>query len=72
MPRANPWDYTDWRQSQANGRERGCWVYIPAEVLRASWDKGDVRKPLYRAVSWGKRTVLIRLAEPQTPQPESG
>ena len=35
-------------QSVRNGRERGCWVYIPAEVLAAAEIPLDAPPPWYR------------------------
>lgn len=49
------------RRAQRSARERGCWVYIPAEELaKAGVDPtGDV--PHYR--TWGsvRGSVLVRL-----------
>lgn len=36
------------RRSQRRGRERGCWVYIPALALRESGVALDGPPPLYR------------------------
>ncbi|PYO40126.1 MAG: hypothetical protein DMD33_18755 [Gemmatimonadetes bacterium] len=49
------------RRGQRRGRERGCWLYVPAEELRkAGYDpQGD--PPFYR--TWGTKTggLLVRL-----------
>ena len=48
------------RRSQRRGRERGCWVYIPAEELvEAGLNPADP-PPWYR-VWTRKRTVLVQL-----------
>lgn len=55
------------RQSLRHGRERGCWVYVPAEELeKAGIDLGGPA-PLYR--TWGSRrgSILLRLYRSQYP-----
>ncbi len=49
------------RRAQRRGRERGCWVFIPAEELsKASVDPtGPV--PFYRTWGTARGTVLVRL-----------
>jgi hypothetical protein len=50
------------RLSVRRGRERGCWVYIPAEeLLKAGIDTAGTDPPFYR--TWGSRrgSVLVRL-----------
>lgn len=39
------------RRAQRRGRERGCWVYIPAEELRKAGYDPDSEPPFYR--TWG-------------------
>lgn len=48
------------RRTLRRGRERGCWLYIPAdELVTAGYDLND-DPPWYRV--WGtKKGVLIRL-----------
>jgi hypothetical protein len=49
------------RRAQRRGRERGCWVFVPAEELaKAGVDPAD-DPPFYR--TWGTRSggVLVRL-----------
>lgn len=61
VARAGRHDEGQRRQSQRSGRERGCWVYVPAvELVRAGVDL-DGPPPLYR--TWGARrgSVLVRL-----------
>lgn len=53
------------RVAQRRGRERGCWVYVPADELeRAGWPL-DGPPPFYR--TWGTRGrgVLVRLYKQQ-------
>lgn len=49
------------RVAQRHGRERGCWVYVPAEELeRAGWPS-DSPAPFYRVWGTRGRGVLVRL-----------
>lgn len=59
--RAGKYDAGQRRRAQRRGRERGCWVYVPAEeLLKAGHDPADA-PPLYR--TWGTKSggVLVRL-----------
>lgn len=49
------------RLANRSGRERGCWVYIPAEELLKAGIDPHGALPFYR--TWGTRraTVLVRL-----------
>lgn len=49
------------RRSKRKGRERGCWVYIPAEELAKAGHDPQAAPPLYR--TWGTKSggVLVRL-----------
>jgi hypothetical protein len=49
------------RKAQRNARERGCWVYIPAETLVAAGidPKGPV--PYFRTWAGRGGSVLLRL-----------
>jgi hypothetical protein len=49
------------RRAQRRGRERGCWVFVPAEELRKAGHNPDDPPPFYR--TWGTRSggVLVRL-----------
>ena len=49
------------RKAQRSGRERGCWVYIPAENLQAAGFDVAGPAPLYRV--WGGRrgSLLVTL-----------
>jgi hypothetical protein len=47
------------RRGVRKGRERGCWVYIPAEELTAARIVSNGHPPFYRV--WpGRGTVMIR------------
>jgi hypothetical protein len=41
------------RKAQRSGREKGCWVYIPAEMLQAAGYGEASPAPHYRL--WGGR-----------------
>jgi len=49
------------RRAQRDGRQKGCTVYIPAEVLEAAGIDPHGPVPFYR--TWGSRrgSVLVRL-----------
>ena len=49
------------RQSLRRGRERGVWVFIPADELRQAGIDPQADAPRYRL--WGRRggSVLVRL-----------
>lgn len=53
------------RQSKRAGREKGCWIYIPAEELVAAGIDPTGPPPLYR--TWGSRrgSLLARLYRTQ-------
>lgn len=57
---AGRYDSAARRQSVRRGRERGCWVYIPAEEL----DKtgfGDGPPPFYRCWGGGRGRTVVQL-----------
>jgi hypothetical protein len=47
------------RQSRREGRERGCWVYIPAEELDKTGHGNGAPPPAYRV--WGSTRGRIVL-----------
>lgn len=49
------------RQSKRKQRERGCWVYVPAEELQKAGFDPQGPPPLYR--TWGSKSggVFVRL-----------
>lgn len=49
------------RQSQRRGRERGCWVYVPAEELQKAGIGPDDDPPLYRTWGTARGGVFVRL-----------
>jgi hypothetical protein len=50
-------------RSVRRGRERGCWVYIPAVVLREQGVDTTKPPPSYRIWPGRKKTVLVQLYE---------
>lgn len=49
------------RQATRTGRERGCWVYIPAdELLKAGYDPQGP-PPFYRTWGTARGGVFVRL-----------
>lgn len=52
------------RRSKRSGRERGCWAYVPAEVLQAVGIDPAGPPPYFRTWPGPKRknpTVLVQL-----------
>jgi hypothetical protein len=49
------------RQCKRTGREKGCWLYIPAEELQEAGIDPDGPPPFYR--TWGAKrgSLLARL-----------
>jgi hypothetical protein len=58
------YDAAEWKRSQRHGRERGCWVYVPQEVLREAMnDSAAINPPPRYRVEAASRTrngVLVR------------
>jgi hypothetical protein len=52
------------RRSRRDGRERGCWVYIPAEEL-AKTGLGADAPPAYRVWAGARGRVVIQLYREQ-------
>lgn len=49
------------RRAQRRGRERGCWLYVPAEELeKAGYRPGDP-PPFYRTWGSSRGGVFVRL-----------
>lgn len=48
------------RRGVRKGRERGVWIYVPAEELRAAGVDPHAEAPWYR-VWTRRRTVLVQL-----------
>lgn len=58
--RSAMYDPEAWRRSQRNGRERGAWVYVPADELAKLRTGFGERPPLYRVRGRARgRTVLV-------------
>lgn len=61
IERAGRHDPAQRRKSQRRGRERGCWVYIPAESLqKAGVDVGGA-EPFYRVWAGPRGSVVVSL-----------
>ena len=54
-------DQASRRRSKRNGRERGCWVYIPGEQLERAGISPSDPPPFYRTWDGRKRTLLVQL-----------
>lgn len=61
------YDAGERRRALRHGRERGCWVYVPAEELRAAGidPAGDV--PFYRTWGTARGGVFVRLYKSRRP-----
>ena len=51
--KAGRYDAAQRRRSVRRGRERGCWVYVPAEELQRAGIDLDGPPPFYKV--WGRR-----------------
>ena len=64
---AYAYDKAAWRQSVRNGRERGCWVYIPRDELQAAGISVEGPPPAYRLSGMQSRKssprVIVNLKE---------
>lgn len=43
------------------GRERGCWVYVPADELQKALGTVPEVQPFYRTWGLSGRTVMVKL-----------
>ena len=50
--KAGRYDAAQRRRSVRRGRERGCWIYIPAEELHRAGIDLDAPPPFYKV--WGR------------------
>lgn len=48
------------RRTVRRGRERGCWLYVPAEVMAEVGVRPTDPPPFYRTWAGHKRTVLVQ------------
>ena len=55
------YDHARRRQGKRTGRERGCWLYLPAEELEAAGFDPYGPPPFYRVWGSGRGSVLVRL-----------
>lgn len=55
------YDHAKRRRSKRTGRERGCWLYIPAEELDRALGRNGDAPPYYRV--WGLQgaSVIVKL-----------
>lgn len=62
------YDSGERRRSKRTGRERGCWLYIPAEELAKAGVDLDGPPPLYR--TWGRPrgSLVVRLYKDARPK----
>jgi hypothetical protein len=58
---AGKYDAVARRQSKRTGRERGCWLYVPADELEKAGIDPHGPAPFYR--TWGspRGSVMVRL-----------
>jgi len=49
------------RRGVRRGREKGCWLYVPAEELQAAGIEPGDPVPHYRLWPRAKRTLLVQL-----------
>ena len=49
------------RRAQRRGRERGCWVFVPAEELERAGIDPAGEPPFYRTWGTSRGGVLVRL-----------
>jgi hypothetical protein len=54
-------DHASRRKSQRHGREKGCWVYIPAEQLDKTGYGEDGPPPYYRVWAKSEGRIVIQL-----------
>jgi hypothetical protein len=59
--KAGRYDSGQRRHAQRNGRERGCWVYIPAEELIRAGIDPEGPAPYYRTWGAARGSTLVRL-----------
>lgn len=59
--KAGRYDSGQRRQAKRNGRERGCWVYIPFEEMQAAGIDPTGDAPFYRTWGRARGSVLVRL-----------
>lgn len=58
--KAGRYDSAQRRRSVRRGRERGCWVYIPAEELQRAEIDPHGPPPWYRTWGTGRGGTMLR------------
>jgi hypothetical protein len=59
---AGRYDHAERRASKRAGRERGCWLYVPADELEAAgFDPYAERPPFYRVWGSSRGGLFVRL-----------
>lgn len=66
---AGKYDHGLRRRAQRRGRERGCWVYVPADELQRAGVDPYGPTPDYRTWGTARGGVLVRL---YSPAPDAG
>jgi hypothetical protein len=59
--KAGKYDSGARRRGVRKARERGCWVYVPAEELQKAGYGPDDPPPFYRTWGTARGGVLVRL-----------
>jgi len=54
-------DFAARRKTVRRGREKGCWLYVPAEVLESIGYPPDGPPPFSKCWPGRKRTLLVQL-----------
>ena len=49
------------RRGKRAGRERGCWIYIPAGELERTFQAEDDAPPWYRVWGRGRGRIVVQL-----------
>lgn len=65
---AGRYDSAERRAGVRKGRERGCWVYIPAEELAKTGHDPHGAVPRYRVWGSSRGSVLVRLYRDEVQQ----
>ena len=55
------YDHARRRRTKRAGRERGCWLYVPAEQLERAGIDPKAQPPYFRTWNGRKRTILVQL-----------
>jgi hypothetical protein len=55
------YDAAERKQATRTGRQRGCYIYIPAEELEKAQWPADSPPPFYRVWGSSRRGLFVRL-----------